>query len=135
MPTLPGFLTLKKKKTREGNTDSSPPSNPTSPVTPTAAKAFDQQGAPLPTPQPLTAQAQSLAAAVSRQDYQPQAADPNVMNTLPVQQAFSPPQHTPSPGTEPQQNLPRISNLINPPQHEANSPYMQQYSRPPGEAG
>jgi protein kinase A len=130
MPTLPGFLTLKKKKTREGNTDSSLPSNPTSPVTPTAAKAFDQQTVPLPAPQPVAAQAQSLAAAVGRPDTQPQAADSNIMNTLPVQQAFSPPQHTPSPGTELQQNLPHISNLINPPQHDANSPYMQQYARP-----
>ncbi|KAK0646561.1 kinase-like domain-containing protein [Cercophora newfieldiana] len=140
MPTLPGFLTLKKKKTREGNTDSSSASNPTSPVTPTAStKTIDQQTTPLPAPQPVAVQASSsLAAAVGRQDAQPQEADPSVMNTLPLQPPFSPPfsppQHTPSPGTGPQQNPPHTSNLINPPQHEGNTPYMGEYNPADGGA-
>lgn len=52
------------------------------------------------------------------------------MNALPVQQPPYPvAQHTPSPGTEPQ-NVPRISNLINPPaQQQDGSPgYQQQHS-------
>ncbi|KFA68862.1 hypothetical protein S40285_01205 [Stachybotrys chlorohalonatus IBT 40285] len=49
MPTL-GFL--KKKRTREGNTDpSASNSNPTSPVTPTSASKFHES---LPAPRPLT---------------------------------------------------------------------------------
>src|SRR4051812_5500994 len=99
MPTLPGFLTLKKKKTREGNTDSSPPSNPTSPVTPATTKAIDQQSAPLSAPQPVAAQASPLAATVGRQDTQPQAAASPAMDPFPLQPPYSPPQHTPSPGT------------------------------------
>jgi len=130
MPTLPGFLNLKKKRTREGNTDPSPPSNPTSPVTPTSARAFDQSTASLaaplahPHPHPSAPLPNSHYAPAGRQDTQPEAAAPSQMNTLPLQQPFPPPQHTPSPGTEPQ-NLPRISNLINPPQHDGNASYIQ----------
>jgi len=133
MPTLPGFLTLKKKKTREGNTDSSQPSNPTSPVTLTTAKVLDQQTASAPVSQTVASQAPSISAAASRQT-QSEAADPLAMNTLPLQQPFSPPQHTPSPGTEPQ-NLPRISNLINPPQHDGSAPYMQRFVPSPADGG
>ncbi|KAK3322431.1 cAMP dependent protein kinase A catalytic subunit [Apodospora peruviana] len=126
MPTL-GFL--KKKRTREGNTDPSPPSNPTSPVTPTAARTFDQ----LPSSHSTASQQQQQqlqphstsrpgTAGPARQD--PQS---DQMNTLPAHQAFQPPQPTPSPGTDPQ-NLPSISNLINPPQHNDVTAYQQQIS-------
>ncbi|KAK3375182.1 kinase-like domain-containing protein [Podospora didyma] len=123
MPTL-GFL--KKKRTREGNTDPSPPSNPTSPVTPTAVRAFDQTSVPSLTPShSITSQATSQYGSAPKPDVQVDAAEKQPMNTLPIQQQYAPPQHTPSPGTEPQ-NLPRISNLINPPQHDGPSPYQQQ---------
>ncbi|KAK3692874.1 cAMP dependent protein kinase A catalytic subunit [Podospora appendiculata] len=139
MPSL-GFL--KKKRTREGNTDPSPPSNPTSPVTPTAARNFDQSTLPLAPAHSASSQTTSHSVTASKTDIsqpqpQPQAAaaEKQSMNTLqqPYQQQ-PPPQPTPSPGSEPQ-NLPSISNLINPPQNEGLTAYQAQigsrYQPPP----
>ncbi|KAM7197714.1 camp-dependent protein kinase type 2 [Rhypophila sp. PSN 637] len=109
MPSL-GFL--KKKRTREGNTDHSAPSNPTSPVTPTTSRSWDQNpqnpGA-LTSPNASGAhqQSQPTATAPASQD-----APPDSMNKVSAQQSYPPPQPTPSPGTDPQ-NLPSISNIVN----------------------
>ncbi|KAK3379565.1 kinase-like domain-containing protein [Lasiosphaeria ovina] len=139
MPSL-GFL--KKKRTREANPDPSPPSNPTSPVTPTAARSFDQSIIPLAPPHTSVPQPALQSGPASKQDTQSDAAEKQQpMNSLPSQQLFLPPQNTPSPGTEPH-NLPRISNLINPPQNDGSSPYQQQqqqlgsrYIPPPTNSG
>ena len=122
MPTL-GFL--KKKRTREGISDPST-SQPTSPVTPTAPKASNQTHIP--------AASHSVAHAPSalRQE---QPAD-GAMASQHLQ--FTPPVPTPSPGSEPQ-NLPSISNLINPPQHDGATGYQQQpqsrFAPPPTNGG
>jgi protein kinase A len=112
-------------------------------VTPTAGRSFDQQAVPrlhshsgaVPQsiPRSLVTSTQQTRPATSAADKQ------QPMNTLPVQQpAYQVAQHTPSPGTEPQ-NLPRISNLINPPQHDSSSGYQQhsgaQYAQHPSNNG
>src|SRR3569833_2390214 len=114
MPTL-GFL--KKKRTREGNTDPSANSQPSSHVTTTPAKPFEQSFDPAAQSHPsAAAPGLSHAGSAVRQDEITAAAA--AMIPVSVQQApFSPPAPTPSPGSEPQ-NLPSISNLINPPQHD-----------------
>lgn len=142
MPSL-GFL--KKKRTREHTSDPTNSSQPNSPVTPTATKNFESSSVP-------TAQAHSSAASTTSQlgpalsheqshqssqgqslhSQQPSqqsqggaAADRQPMHNSHLQQAYvSPPQPTPSPGTQPQ-NLPRISNLINPPQNDGSSQSYQ----------
>jgi protein kinase A len=53
-----------------------------------------------------------------------QQAQQQPMNTLSPQPPYAVAQHTPSPGTDPQ-NVPRISNLINPPQAEGTAGYQQ----------
>ncbi|KAK0722738.1 kinase-like domain-containing protein [Lasiosphaeria miniovina] len=138
MPSL-GFL--KKKRTKEANPDPSPPSNPTSPVTPTAARSFDQSIIPLAPPHTSVPQPALQSGPASKQDTQTDAAEKQQpMNSLPSQQPFLSPQNTPSPGTKPQ-NLPYISNLINPPQNDGSSPYQQQqqlglrYIPPPTNSG
>jgi protein kinase A len=120
MPSL-GFL--KKKRTREGNSDPTSTSNPTSPVTPSANKSFDTDSTPRSS-NTSASKALSQAGFPAKQENQGDAPEiQHPMNNYPIQQTYAPPQHTPSPGTEPQ-NLPTISNLINPPQqHE---PYQQQ---------
>ncbi|TLD33248.1 hypothetical protein PspLS_00465 [Pyricularia sp. CBS 133598] len=140
MPSL-GFL--KKKRTRDGNNDNS--SQPTSPVTPTAAQSFEQAQA-LGTPSAINnsqAHAQQQSYSVPQPGYsvgtEVQAQQPQ-MNSISQhqQQAFAPPAHTPSPGTmDPQQNLPSISNLMNPSAQQQNSqssanfqPQSQSQSQP-----
>ncbi|KAK5664128.1 hypothetical protein OQA88_343 [Cercophora sp. LCS_1] len=113
MPSL-GFL--KKKKTREEKPDLASPSNPTSPVTPTTAKGFEQTVIPLAPSISTVSQAPSVSTTISKQDTQPGVPDQSTMNSLPIQQPPFIPQHTPSPGTDVAQNYPHISNLINPPQ-------------------
>jgi protein kinase A len=130
MPSL-GFL--KKKRTREANPGSSTAGSlPTSPVTPTASKALEQHHIP---------------AAVHSSGF-PAASQPGpglghgedaAMNSLQHQAQFAPPVPTPSPGTEPQ-NLPSISNLINPPLQDGHAqPYQQQpqsrFPPPPANGG
>ncbi|KAK3897088.1 hypothetical protein C8A05DRAFT_48161 [Staphylotrichum tortipilum] len=133
-----GFL--RRKRTRDGHPGPSSPSNPTSPVTPTAPRtASDQSSIPrgssrssaasqsthrsstaaLSPPQQATKPADAVAEQHSKhQEQQQQQQQP--MDTLPVQQPhYAGLLHTPSPGSEPQQNAPRIANMINPAQHEA----------------
>ncbi|KAK1765666.1 camp-dependent protein kinase catalytic subunit [Phialemonium atrogriseum] len=112
MPTL-GFL--KKKRTREGNSDPSSTSQPTSPVTPTSNKSFNPT---ISSQQSAASQATSQPSTTNTQDSRAETAEKQPMNNLPVQQPVVPPQQTPSPGSEPQ-NLPSILNLINQPQHGA----------------
>jgi len=117
MPTL-GFL--KKKRTREGNSDPSSTSQPTSPVTPTAQKLFDQ-GSSIPAGGSYSTAASSApstsgAAGSPQQTSEKAGMHPALHQTA----AFTPPAHTPSPGTD-SQNLPSISNLINPTQHDGAS--------------
>jgi len=121
MPTL-GFL--KKKRTREGNTDPAQPSNPTSPVAPIATKTFDQSSASLAQPHLVATQASPQPPVPSKQDMSGLAAGAATMNTLPNQHGYTPSQQTPSPGTE-SQNLPHIANLINHPQVDGASSYRQ----------
>ncbi|KAL2126850.1 hypothetical protein VTI74DRAFT_137 [Chaetomium olivicolor] len=124
-----GFL--RRKRTRDGNPGPSS-SNPTSPVTPTARNgSFEQRGSrssaasqPQSTPRTSTTSTQ----AQQTKPAEPAAAEQQQkpMNTLPVQQPPYAVQHTPSPGTDPQ-NVPRISNLINPPQNEGAAGYQQHH--------
>lgn len=145
MPSL-GFL--KKKRTREGNSDPSS-SNPTSPVTPTSSTSFIRsasisrpfssllpRSSTTSTSSPVaasTAQTHAQAPASAGTAPQPQTqshphpsapahqtaateAERQQMNSVnvltPSYQAGSPNPHDP-------QNLPSISNLINPPQHDS----------------
>ncbi|KAJ6788655.1 hypothetical protein PWT90_04964 [Aphanocladium album] len=126
MPSL-GFL--KKKRTREGNSDPSS-SNPTSPVTPTNSKSFDtsrqsagaaanaaSQASPPshgaaqsanPTPASTTAisqqQAQAASESSATQQQQPQQQQQQTSQMNPVYGGA---------GTLEHQNLPTISNLMN----------------------
>ncbi|KAF5012610.1 hypothetical protein FDECE_1343 [Fusarium decemcellulare] len=143
MPSL-GFL--KKKRTREGNSD--PASNPTSPVTPTSrsksiSKAFgssllprtsrNSTSVPTSQQQPPQQQQQPQQQADSQAGTAPQSNPPSAsaqqtaavhdgdqtMNSVNVQQA---PYATGNGMHHDHQNLPSINNLINPPhqqQHDA----------------
>ncbi|KAK4218000.1 camp-dependent protein kinase type 2 [Rhypophila decipiens] len=105
---MPGLGFLKKKRTREGNTDQSAPSNPTSPVTPTTSRSWDQNPQnPGANASGAHRQSQPTATAPASQD-----APSDSMNKVSAQQSYPPPQPTPSPGTDPQ-NLPSISNIVN----------------------
>ncbi|KAL8371504.1 hypothetical protein RB595_001342 [Gaeumannomyces hyphopodioides] len=132
MPSL-GFL--KKKRTREGNPDPGSTSQPTSPVTPTAAQSFDQAlasagappaaAAPAASGQQLPPQAQAQHQHQQHQQapqhqHQPgsQAQQPTMNPVTAPPPVYAPPTHTPSPGSLEPQNLPSISNLINPPQQQ-----------------
>ncbi|KAK4223716.1 hypothetical protein QBC38DRAFT_512226 [Podospora fimiseda] len=122
---------LKKKRTRDSNQDSSANSNPSSPVTPTAAKSLEQNTLPLApshsrTGSQTTRQSTgALGAAAAKYNGSAEAAAevPNTMNNPPVSQQpeYSVPHPHHHQSTSGQageaQNLPRISNLINPPQH------------------
>ncbi|KAL2141368.1 hypothetical protein VTI28DRAFT_2498 [Corynascus sepedonium] len=124
-----GFL--RRKRTRDGHPGHSTPSNPTSPVTPTAG-GFDQSAVPRGSRSSAashlthrssvatTHETNRPAEAVAGQQQQQQP-----MNTLsPQQPPYAVAQHTPSPGTDPQ-NVPRISNLINPQQNGGQAGYEQ----------
>ena len=129
MPTL-GFL--KKKRTREATSDPSSTSNPTSPVTPAHNKTFEsvntaaganQCATTLPhsvahQPPPPPPSQSGPSPVTIRNDDKAVPAEKSPMNTQSVQHPYPAPQHTPSPGTDPQ-NLPSISNLINPAQNDA----------------
>ncbi|OIW32967.1 camp-dependent protein kinase catalytic subunit [Coniochaeta ligniaria NRRL 30616] len=143
MPSL-GFL--KKKRTRDQNSDPSNTSQPNSPVTPTASKNFDSSAVPALQTQSTAASAtstsqlgpaihqgqnhqsqQSIQSQPSYQGQQGQPADKPPMQNPPLQHPYvspTPPQPTPSPGAQPQ-NLPRIANLINPPEHDGSSQSYQ----------
>ncbi|KAL1894164.1 cAMP-dependent protein kinase catalytic subunit [Sporothrix stenoceras] len=164
MPSL-GFL--KKKRTRDANPDSTSGSQPTSPVTPTATKTFEQAfqqpsnsiasvaSAASTTTQPIAATTGSQSSAVRQQAPQPESAPASVstakapvpaptvvpapaatMDSTQPHQAqnlvpANPPVSTPSPGTE-VQNLPSISNLINPSHNgQDGQTYQQVPTNPP----
>lgn len=133
MPSL-GFL--KKKRTRDVNSDPSG-SQPSSPVTPSNPSKSFEPSPPIPNPAPpTTSQAHpSTASATSQpsvtsQQIQQQQQQPQEQQTEPTSNvpmynshlhqahASAPAQSTPSPFTEQQQNLPRIANLVNPPQND-----------------
>ena len=123
MPTL-GFL--KKMRTREGNSDAATTSQPTSPVTPTATKALDQAHIPA-----ASHSGGGVHPGSALRQEQPADNAMSAQHPAPGHVQFAPPAPSPSPGTEPQ-NLPRISNLINPPQHDAASPgYQPQHQAQP----
>ncbi|KAK4152833.1 hypothetical protein C8A00DRAFT_44176 [Chaetomidium leptoderma] len=134
MHALGGFL--RRKRTRDGNPGPSSPSNPTSPITPpTSSSGFDQSVVPRGSRSSAASQSthrSSVTAAAQQNRPAGAAAEQQPpMNTLPVQQPpFTVAQHTPSPGTDPQnvpQNVPRIANLINPTQHDASAGHQQQH--------
>ncbi|KAH8737934.1 kinase-like domain-containing protein [Ilyonectria robusta] len=145
MPSL-GFL--KKKRTREGNSDPSS-SNPTSPVTPTSSTSFIRsasisrpfssllpRSSTTSTSSPVaasTAQTHAQAPASAGTAPQPQTqshpypsapahqtaateAERQQMNSVNV---LAPSYPAGSPNPHDPQNLPSISNLINPPQHDS----------------
>ncbi|KAH7023662.1 kinase-like domain-containing protein [Ilyonectria destructans] len=145
MPSL-GFL--KKKRTREGNSDPSS-SNPTSPVTPTSSTSFIRsasisrpfssllpRSSTTSTSSPVaasTAQTHAQAPASAGTAPQPQTqshphpsapahqtaateAERQQMNSVNV---LTPSYPAGSPNPHDPQNLPSISNLINPPQHDS----------------
>ncbi|KAF5659933.1 AGC PKA kinase [Fusarium heterosporum] len=145
MPSL-GFL--KKKRTREGNSDPSA-SSPTSPITPTTSrsksisKAFhlprnNRLSTSAPTAQPTNAQQEQPQQQQQQQQQQPDhtqqgAVPPANQSSAPNQQTAGatdnqPPGdmsainlHQPSYGGHDHQNLPSINNLINPPQQQHNA--------------
>ncbi|KAL0473661.1 NCU06240-like protein [Neurospora intermedia] len=133
---LPSLGFLKKKRTKEGNTDPSSTSHPTSPVTPTSVSSLDRNSiqssiARISSHSSASqATSQSVATGTTTIDttHMPTLLpheNPVNMNTLPVQQHAYPPQHTPSPGAAEQQNLPSISNLIHQPQYDQPATYKQ----------
>jgi protein kinase A len=141
---------LKKKRTREGNRSnpSNPPSQPASPITPTGDGSFDQirasrvshsSAASQTTGTPHSSFTSTTATRLSRPADEA-AEKQQSMNSLPVQQPpYQVPQHSPSPGTTESQNVPRIANLINPPQHDVATGYQQHlgthYSHQPSNNG
>jgi protein kinase A len=136
MPSL-GFL--KKKRTRDATSEQSANSQPSSPVTPSPVnKTFDPNPNPNTAPAPAS-QAQPSAASTTSQtglwtashpsQQQPDTTERQPMYNSHLHQAYAstPIAPTPSPGTEPQ-NLPRIANLINPPQNDGPS-HTQSYQQ------
>lgn len=114
MPSL-GFL--KKKRTREAD-PSATASQPTSPITPTTtARSFDNSTLPT-SPSTQTVEPPQKAAPAPRplSEGAKVAMNPATAH-LAAPYNVTPPAHSPSPGTDPQ-NLPSIANLINPPQHD-----------------
>lgn len=123
MPTL-GFL--KKKRTREspGQNDVTSPtsasSQPTSPITPTSSRGFDNSIASVST-QSTAPQSQP----VSQPAPPGKTENPTTVGEQPTMQRVAQPQpsnqgtyaQSPSPAAE-QQNLPTINNIINPPQND-----------------
>lgn len=147
MPSL-GFL--KKKRTRDGNSDSAT-SQPTSPVTPTAPKTFGSfegslsRSPPSHRPSQIShisqisqsSQAGAVAATADRQQQpQPPQQQQQQQQQPPINPApggaqsytMNQPTHNAN-ASHDQQNLPTINNLINPPQndgtgnHYSTSPY------------
>lgn len=128
MPTL-GFL--KKKRTREspGQKDLASPtstsSQPTSPITPTTSRGFDNSIASVSTqstaPQLLS---------TSQAEAPPNQASPPAQGEQqqPMTQAISPQQQAHPVPAEPQ-NLPSINNLINPPQNDGASNSKNEHSQ------
>jgi protein kinase A len=103
MPTL-GFL--KKKRTKESkdfNTPASPTSDLGSSITPTSSKTFDS----------------ITTSALSSQSTAPQTSQPEVTKAEDPMSLGAQGGMPPGPQISPSPNSPAISNLINPPQHDA----------------
>jgi protein kinase A len=128
---MPGLNFLKKKRTKEspGQKDLASPtsSQPTSPITPTSSRGFDNSIVSVST-QSTAPQSQVVSTAPIQQDSPAVAGEQQ-----PMTQGFTHQQQTyaASPQTAgtakpvEQQNLPSTNNLINPPQHDGAS-----HSRP-----
>ncbi|KAF6844915.1 cAMP-dependent protein kinase type 2 [Colletotrichum musicola] len=133
MPTL-GFL--KKKRTREANQDPQGSSLPTSPVTPTSSKPFESSISttlssnshpPSQPGGPGHKQQEDSASGAAKQQMYPVTVHPPPNQSAPHQPHYN------QQGDQ-QQNLPSISNLINPPQHDGASNghnYLAQPSQNP----
>jgi protein kinase A len=131
MPTL-GFL--KKKRTRESPgqnqkdlaSPTSTSSQPGSPITPTTSRGFDNSITTVSTqstiPQDLST---SQPEAPSNQ-----ASPPAVGEPQPMTPGLSPQQQQAHPVPADQQNLPTISNLINPPQNDGATNSKNELSNP-----
>ncbi|KAJ0285831.1 cAMP-dependent protein kinase catalytic subunit [Colletotrichum noveboracense] len=131
MPTL-GFL--KKKRTREGNQDSQGASLPTSPVTPTSSKPFDSSISTTLSSLSSNGQGQKQEDSASFEAAKHQQMYPVTVHP-PNQSATHQPHYDNNNNNNQadQQNLPSISNLINPPQHDGaanNSQYLAQPQAP-----
>jgi protein kinase A len=130
MPTL-GFL--KKKRTREspGQKDLASPtstsSQPTSPITPTSSRGFDNSIASVST------QSTAPQTLITPQPEAPpnQASPPAEGEQQPMTQGVSPQQQQAHTVPAEQQNLPSINNLINPPQNDGASNSKNEHSNPP----
>ncbi|KAL0931703.1 camp-dependent protein kinase catalytic subunit [Colletotrichum truncatum] len=133
MPTL-GFL--KKKRTREANQDPQGASLPTSPVTPTSSKPFDSSISTTLSSLSSNSQAPSHGGTGQKPQQDPASSDaaknqqmyPVSVHPPPNQSAPHQPHHNQQ--GEPQQNLPSINNLINPPQHDGASNGHNYLSQP-----
>ncbi|KAH8754478.1 kinase-like domain-containing protein [Hyaloscypha finlandica] len=130
MPSLGGFL--KKKRTREspGQKDLASPtstsSQPTSPITPTPSRGFDNSIAS------VTTQSTAPETLSTSQPDAPldQASPPTVGEQQPMTRGLSPQQQQALPVPADQQNLPSINNLINPPQNDGASNSKNEHSNP-----
>ena len=129
MPTLGGFL--KKKRTREspGQKDLASPtttsSQPTSPITPTSSRGFDESIASVST-QSTAPQPQS----VSQPAPPPNPTSPTIVGEQqPMLQGHD--QTQASPGHISQQNVASINNIINPPQNDGSSNSKNDQSQTP----
>ncbi|OLN86522.1 cAMP-dependent protein kinase type 2 [Colletotrichum chlorophyti] len=129
MPTL-GFL--KKKRTREGNQDPQSSSLPTSPVTPTSSKPFDSSISTTLSSNSSASQAPSHAGGPGLKQ-QDASATSEKQQQQQQQQMYPLSVHPPnqSANHQPQQNLPSINNLINPPQHDGSSNGRNYLAQPP----
>lgn len=120
MPTL-GFLKKKRTKESPGQKDLASPtsssSQPTSPITPTSSRGFDNSIASVST-QSTAPQVQSIAQPASEP---PQETPIVVGEQKPMTQGVTHQQQAYGSAPTEQQNLPTITNLINPPQHDGAS--------------
>jgi protein kinase A len=124
MPTL-GFLKKKRTKEASGSKDLASPTSTTSqpgtPITPTSSRGFEDS-VPTESAQSTAPQGAQSTTALS-QDTTAVTADPIPMNQgVTTHSSYGTFTGLGSPAaSEQQQNLPSISNLINPPQHDGAS--------------
>ena len=121
MPTL-GFLKKKRTKESSGPKDSQSSSQPTSPITPTTSRGFDDSIASVSsTSTAPQAQATSQSTATTNKESLAAAGDqqPMTQGVAHHQQTHvASPHNTGNLVPAEQQNLPSINNLVNPPQHD-----------------
>ena len=130
MPTL-GFL--KKKRTREspGQKDLASPtstsSQPTSPITPTTSRGFDNSIASVSTASTAPQSLDTPRPDAPTDQVSSPAGEQQPMTT----QGLSPQQQQVHTAPAEQQNLPSINNLINPPQNDGASNSKNEPANPP----